>query len=151
MSAIHKPVPHYAAISDMVSDLFSNITPKSPVWRANWALFANMKEDELFSPFAPAPPLSATPFTAKDIVYRSEYQTLVRLPRSEAILFGIRTYQHSIERFANAQPEDIRALARAIQNIPSMAVEYKESRVWGGVAIRYLHDLLLERDSAARL
>jgi hypothetical protein len=103
---IHKPVtPYDADVARRVQRLFDAIRPEQGLWRAN----ANHCADAtLFSPRREEDPPrqdrgADTPFL------RSERQTLVRLPESRAVIFGIHTY---IVRRESLTPEQAEALER---------------------------------------
>ena len=70
--------------------MFTNLKVETPLWRANWYLY---DDPELFTPQKEA--LSQTTrksFFEGDFWVRVERQTLVRLPESDAIVFGIHTF-----------------------------------------------------------
>ncbi len=93
VAAIHAPVPHYPAELAARVDLFLDRLRVGPgVWRRNWTVHTSAR---LFAPTPPPPPdPPVTPADAADrLWFRSEYQTLRRLPGSDAIVFGIRTQQ----------------------------------------------------------
>lgn len=84
---IHSPVPLPDKMPDRIDRIFDNLKSDQPVWRANWSLDADgglrqdrheqhRKED--------CDKLSGT------IWFRSEYQTLHKLPNMRDILFTIR-------------------------------------------------------------
>jgi dimethylamine monooxygenase subunit A len=102
---IHDPVPPYdEEIARRVQRLFDAIRPERPLWRMNAHpyqfadLFHPRREgDPRPPPAAPAPYL------------RCERQCLVRLPRSEAVVFSIHTYVVVME----ALPAEARAALEA--------------------------------------
>ena len=70
--------------------MFTNLKAETPLWRANWYLYDN---PELFSPQKERfSHLTRKSFFDSDFWVRVERQTLVRLPKSNAIIFGIHTY-----------------------------------------------------------
>lgn len=85
---IHKPVPPYdAGVAARVQRLFDGIKPGRAMWRAN----AHFYEDPtLFHPRVEAAPRVKVPGPAPFV--RSERQSIVRLPQSGAVVFGIHTY-----------------------------------------------------------
>ena len=71
------------------------------------------------------------------IHFRSERQTLRRLPRSKAILFTIRTYFFPIVEIAE-EPGVPGRLASAIRSWPPDVARYKGKRAYGNVLLDYL-------------
>ena len=102
LSRIHKPVSIYNdRITQSVQRMLIKIKIGLPLWRANWYLY---KDPELFSPLSEK--FSNT--TAKEYLrgnfwVRVERQTLMRLPCSNAIVFGIHTYVVNKKNLTNKQ------------------------------------------------
>ncbi|WP_167803308.1 heme-dependent oxidative N-demethylase family protein [Pseudoroseicyclus tamaricis] len=89
MDRIHVPVPPYdEAIGRRVERMFANLRPGEIVWRANL-----MRHDDfrLFRAKTEAEPHDEPGLPEARRWLRSERQTLMRLPRSGAILFAIHT------------------------------------------------------------
>ena len=86
---IHTPVKEYNdVIAKRVQRLFDGLQIDRPLWRFN-ALY--YEDPHLFQPRrANQPRRKPTPNKAN--YYRSERQTLVKLPKSGAIIFGIHTF-----------------------------------------------------------
>ncbi len=86
---IHEPVDAYdASIARRVQRLFDGIQPNRPLWRFN-ALWYN--DAELFQPRSLMQ--RRTPQDENSARYlRSERQTLLRLPETNAVVFAIHTY-----------------------------------------------------------
>ena len=150
LTKIHAPSREYDHISDNVANVFDSITPKGSVWRANWVLSNNLKSSfDLFSPISHRHEekknvSSEYDFekTGKEIFLRVEYQTLRRLPKSNAVLFSIRTYQRPLEEFLSLPKQDAKALADAIRNLSDHARIYKGAHLWGPAALHYLDTLV---------
>ena len=89
LSAIHAPVPQYTAeMATRVQRILDNLAPAAPVWRANWLRY---NDPALHQPLRES---AARTFTANKPWYmRVEYQTLMKLPKSGALVFGIHTIQ----------------------------------------------------------
>lgn len=83
MSAIHDSVGSYTAGMDArVGRMFELLSPDRPVWRANALLYAH---PDLFQPHRVETEAPRGQFL------RSERQSLIKLPRSGAVLFSIHT------------------------------------------------------------
>ena len=103
-----------------------------PVWRLNWSVKISDQLD-MTSRHTPAldqrladclPGL--TPDTIGDQLFlRIERQTLTRLPQSNAILFGIHTYQNRLANEIAARPDAADRLARVFDTAPPTLLAYK--------------------------
>ena len=91
MTAIHEPIGHYDDLESRVDRLFDRIRAGQPIWRRNMSLkpthslFLPLSRARLTSHIVPVAP-DGSPYWI-----RSERQTLIKLPRTGAILFTIRT------------------------------------------------------------
>ncbi len=84
---IHKPVEEYSeSVAARVQRLFDGVQPGRPIWRANYLRYADPR---LHQPKREDAPRHDAPADAPYI--RSERQTVLRLPRSGAVLFAIHT------------------------------------------------------------
>lgn len=87
LTGVHRPVPGYEGqLAARVQRLFDAIRPEQPLWRGNALAYA---DPALFQPRResdPRHPPAAAPYL------RSERQTLMRLPRSGAVVFSIHTF-----------------------------------------------------------
>ena len=108
MSRIHRPVQHYTEkISRLVQRMFVNLKVETPLWRANWYLY---NDPELFAPQKEElSQATRKSFFEGHFWVRVERQTLVRLPVTGAIIFGIPTFVVSRSRLTLSQ---IRSLKR---------------------------------------
>lgn len=82
---IHKPVDGYEDVAARVQRLFDGVQVGRPLWRANLHAYA---EPTLFHPRReddPRRPTDIAPYL------RSERQTILRLPRTGAVIFAIHT------------------------------------------------------------
>lgn len=112
MSAIHDPVaPYNAQMARRVQRILDNLSPAAPVWRANWLRY---NDPALYQPRRENTPRE---FTAnKPWFMRVEYQTLMKLPKSGAMVFGVHTYQvprAALTRDQRMSLDEALALARA--------------------------------------
>lgn len=63
---------------------------------------------------------------AGEMMYlRTERQTLRRLPKSNTILFTIKTYTTTIKDVCKNEPQTAKRLAGAVRNWPPEMIEYK--------------------------
>lgn len=77
--------------------------------------------------------------TIEDLYFRSERQSLRRLPRSGTILFTVRTYFEPITTIAK-EPHVPGRLAEAIEQWDEPTSVYKGKHHWAGILLPYLHE-----------
>jgi hypothetical protein len=121
MTEIHGPVPLYAEkMARQVDRFFQHLKTDKPVWRINWSL---IDDPTLFQPTGHGRTAEDPRFQAQtigeNVWFRSERQTLVRLPETKAIVFGIRIYQTTL---ADVASDPVRA-SRLLEAIRTMAPE----------------------------
>jgi hypothetical protein len=99
LASIHQPVPRYnATIAGRVQRLISNLRPNEPVWRANAFRY---NSPDLFHPRHEKNPRRFD--ETGPCFVRVEYQTLMRLPGTEAVVFTIHTYMAPGEALTKEQ------------------------------------------------
>jgi hypothetical protein len=91
------------------------------VWRRNWSIH---DDAELFAPVHP------NVGVRRGRWLRSEYQTLLRLESTGAVVFTIRTQQVALDRLA-ARPDRCAALAAALRAWTPAQRAYKGAAVDG--------------------
>ena len=85
--------------------------------------------------------------TVDEIHFRSERQTLRRLPRSGVLLFTIRTYFEPVTKIAK-EPHVPGRLAEAIEEWDETISLYKGKHHWADILLPYLHEQdRLQRES----
>ncbi|MDT8343496.1 MAG: DUF3445 domain-containing protein [Thermohalobaculum sp.] len=120
LTAIHDPVPDYDAdLARRVNRMFEAIRPGRPLMRVNWTVHA---VPELHLPRGLSDRLVAETGIAGPFYLRTERQTLVRLPQTGAVCFGIKT---SLTPVANLAAPEAAALEAAMQGISGGMVGYK--------------------------
>ncbi len=98
LEAVHGPVPLPEQMSLRINRIFDGIQVDNPVWRTNWSLDQgpelrqSRREND-------------RPKTGKKISsnvhFRTEFQTLHKLPKTNNILFSIRTKTTPVKSLAN--------------------------------------------------
>ncbi|XP_032219622.1 uncharacterized protein LOC5518954 isoform X1 [Nematostella vectensis] len=160
MLDIHQPVDGFVKhLKSMVYDLFKSMSPDAPVYRGNWAVFNDLEGPlDLYTPEGHETRNAAMegvrPYegekTGKVLTFRCEYQTLRKLEKSKAIIFGIRTYQFFLEDFKKFPRNDAEVLVKVIEKIHPDFVEYKGAKFWKDAALKYLkYHVLGEKDPDA--
>lgn len=139
MAAIHAPVPLYAdRMARQVDRFLQHLRVDKPVWRMNWSL---VDDNALFQPAGHGRTAADPRFTPENLPhtvwFRSERQTLVRLPETGAICFGIRIYQASLGDIA-ADPERARRLLNAVETMAPDMDAYKSFAVFREPLLKFL-------------
>lgn len=137
LTPIHVPVPGYAGdLARRVNRVFEALRPERPLVRVNWSVHPT---PELFLPQSETE--KSAPFMAGQdtrFFLRTERQTLVRLPRTGAVAFGIKTSVTPVESLA---PKVALGLADALAALPEGMVAYKGGRARVDAAIARLRDI----------
>jgi hypothetical protein len=125
----HGPVPlaHELGVFDRALKYLLNLRLGQPVRRLNWTMTVHPRLDtspENYPKWGPDR-ATVTAQNAGDLVHlRVELQGLWRLPRSNAILFGIRCYLISVRELATI-PKWARRAHRALKALHPALVDYK--------------------------
>jgi hypothetical protein len=102
---IHRPVPDYETeIARRVQRLFDAIRPEQPLWRMNSLVY---RDPSLHQPRREADPRIDR---RGGSFVRAERQTLIRLPKTRAVVFAIHTYVVDI---ASLTAEELAGLEEA--------------------------------------
>lgn len=158
IAGIHIPVkPFMDHLVRKVYDVFSKMKPEAPIWRANWAVFNDLKDPlDLFTPTGSLDRNDINRVsvfkgkkTGKELTFRAEYQTLRKLPKTKCIVFSIRTYQRFLEEFENFPTSDVKGLIKAIDTIDSEFTIYKGAEFWKDASLKYLQSIVDEREAAS--
>jgi hypothetical protein len=104
-----------------VQQFLARIKPGISWERINWGLSRSPELNQ--HPSRKLPRLDAT-VTIEEVWFRAEYQSLVSLPKTNGVLFGIRLV---IEPLANLMRDEqfVEGLARAIRSMPEAIAVYK--------------------------
>ncbi|MEC9434793.1 MAG: DUF3445 domain-containing protein [Pseudomonadota bacterium] len=112
---IHLPVPEYPGdLARRVQRFFDGVQPGRPLWRANWHFAAGpdivtpMKEVEKTGAFVSRLASDGQAWL------RVERQTVLRLPRTRAVVFGVRTIVTPADGLSQAQWRDLHATLEAL-------------------------------------
>ena len=141
LTPIHDPVPGYAdELARRVNRVFEALRPDRPLVRVNWTvqptaeLFLPQSETVKSAGPAPAAPLA----TSGPFYLRTERQTLVRLPRTGAVAFGIKTSVTPVDRLS---PSVAAGLAQALRGLGEGMVAYKGGRARVDAATARLEEI----------
>lgn len=125
----HGPVPlaHEKGVFDRALKYLLRLQYGQPVRRLNWTMTINPRLDtspENYPVWGPDR-TTVTPENVADKVHlRVELQTLFRLPRSNAILFGIRCYLASVAELSRV-PKWRKRLHRVLRDLHPAIQDYK--------------------------
>lgn len=90
LTEIHVPVHDYTDdVARRVQRLFDGVQVDRPLWRFNQLWY---EDPELFQPRSAFEPRRAGAGQSRGPFYRTERQTLIRLPKTRAVVFAIHTY-----------------------------------------------------------
>lgn len=126
LAAVHRPVPLYGdRLAAPVDRFMRNVKPGHIAARLNWSV---LDDATLFQPggkWRAAHNSAVTATNAGDTLFvRVERQTLRRLPRSGAVLFGIRVHVYPLA-YAIADGATAARLAEAVRALPEATLHYK--------------------------
>jgi len=121
MAQIHQPVPNFASkLEGLVTKYIDSIPVNKPVERWNWTMHDS---DEYFCPFPDKKkPEHLEEILLEKVFLRLERQTLVRLPKSQQVVFTIRTH---IQNLASLPKSVLRSLREQIKSMPTENRDYK--------------------------
>ncbi|MGE6791046.1 Protein of unknown function [Pseudomonas guineae] len=138
----HSPVPmaHQMGVFDRALKYLVNIQVGQPVRRLNWTLTINPRLDtspETFHEWG-SDRASITPKNVGSLVHlRVELQVMVRLPRSNAMMFSIRTYLISMDELVT-QPAWAQRLHRVLRDLPDAIADYKGMTLYRQTLVDWL-------------
>ncbi len=142
----HGPVPlaHDLGVFDRALQFLLRLQHGRPVRRLNWTMTVNPRLDtspENYPIWGPDRTTITPENVGEKLHLRVELQTLFRLPRSNAILFGVRAYLASIGELARV-PKWGRRLHRVLRDIHPELQAYKGLERYRATAVDYLerHD-----------
>jgi hypothetical protein len=120
MASIHVPVARYDIDLDSpVNAVLKRMNVEKPMWRTNWGI---SNHPALFQPDIPP----HTPdMDIADMWFRTEWQTLRRLPETGAILFTIRTFVEKLSDFITRDYAVVHDIGDIINKIPVDVAQYK--------------------------
>lgn len=133
---IHAPItPIVEPMMRAAQNVMERLPVGRPVWRLNWSIKASDQLDmttrrmpELNAQLAALLPRLTPDNVGEHLFIRIEKQTLTRLPRSGAILFGIRTYQNRLDcELAELaeRPDAAQRLLNVLTTTPPAMLDYK--------------------------
>lgn len=141
LADIHGPVPFYKEkIEKSMDKFFQRLKTGHFVLRVNWTCQAH---NELYAvglnhalEGEETPILDAKNIDFNHVFLRCERQCLMRLPKTKAVVFTIRTYLTPMSKIR--KEDGAMDLVSAIEHLPPSTAHYKRAEQWGDAVISYL-------------
>ncbi|GAA5849182.1 hypothetical protein JCM8547_006471 [Rhodosporidiobolus lusitaniae] len=141
MYDVHVPVPQFnEKILMSVERTLKRFKPHEPFERSSWEIV-----DDVFSHHHGIADLDEgdklrEDLHPKDYIFRIDHQTFRKLPRSQAIIFGVHPILRRLETFANL-PLIPALLATVHEKAPADLMKYKLASVYQDKMLPYLKEL----------
>ncbi|KAI1149844.1 hypothetical protein F4825DRAFT_453077 [Nemania diffusa] len=143
MRTIHHPVPGYEQrIASGADKALSRLQAWEFIERFNWSLQTDGEDlfrvdgNNFYPEQGQAVPDDEDDVCIDDCFLRSEHQTLVRLPKSRAVIFCVRSYMTSLRQIK--EEGDGVMLAEAFESMPEKLGNYKKRPFWQTAVYRFL-------------
>jgi hypothetical protein len=139
----HAPVPgvaHELGVFDRALKYLVNIQVGKPVRRLNWTMTINPRMDtssETYHEWGHERGSVTADNVGSKVHLRVELQFMPRLPRSNALMFSIRTYLISLEELVT-NPAWACRLHRVIRDLPDEIADYKGLTRYRAVMVEWL-------------
>ncbi|MDR2254898.1 MAG: DUF3445 domain-containing protein [Arthrobacter sp.] len=139
----HGPVPklHEMGILDRALKFLLRMKPGHPVRRVNWSLTVNPRLEtsvETLPDWAPDRATVTEENAGESVYLRIELQPLHRLPRSNAVVFPVRTYLISLAELVEHAPDWAKRMHRALASLDHELVDYKGFHRYHEHAVNWL-------------
>ncbi|QSS60192.1 hypothetical protein I7I51_04989 [Histoplasma capsulatum] len=138
IAQMHGPVPlWHKEIEFSVNKFLSRLTVDSPMERSSYFIQVTKPDESLSSILFQPVGLGHRDVEPRpeDILLRRERQTFRRLPKSRAIVFGVKT---SLTRLQALPLEELRNLVTEIKSWPDAVGKYKGRDHWGSAVFGWL-------------
>jgi len=119
---IHKPVATLnEQFASPIQQFMARMKPETSWERINWGLSRSPELNQ--HPARKLPRLDSS-VSLHEVFFRAEYQSLVSLPSSGGVLFGIRLVIEPVEQL-RSDPVFVEGLSRALKSMPEPIAQYK--------------------------
>ena len=120
LTAIHDPVPEYDdVLARRVNRVFQAVHVDRPLVRVNWTIHPTA---ELFLPLGLSDKQMMTAKPDSRMYLRTERQTLIRLPETGAVVFGIKT---SVSPLETLEPSEAQVLLARLEELDAAEIAYR--------------------------
>jgi hypothetical protein len=150
MSEVHAPVDLLnEQLQDPIDSFFQRLSPQKSFWRTGWTV---LNTGELYqavdgtAPESPSLPALGDPTTGDRLFLRVERETIRRFPKTNCVLFTIRSYVRPLSHLVD-RPEDAARLAEALSNLPDDVRDYKQTTELTAPAVHWLQKVVSQSDS----
>ncbi|KAJ5743093.1 hypothetical protein N7533_010195 [Penicillium manginii] len=138
ISRMHEPVPlWHQQVANSVSKFLVRLTPASPMERSNYFVEVKRPDENLFEILYRPGSLCEKELNnplPDEIIIRRERQTFRRLPRTNAIVFGVKTYLTPLDQLPMQELEN---LVTEMKTWPDHVSEYKCKHVWSEMVLEF--------------
>jgi dimethylamine monooxygenase subunit A len=135
---IHEPVPEYeSALGRPTNSALDRVTPEKPFWRMNWSVSDDPRLHQPTGHFDPTAG-SRVSDVGNDVYLRVERQTLVCLPESRAVVFGIRTLVRSLSQVLASDATVAERIVTTLTSLPDGMRAYKSLGLLGPRVVDWL-------------
>lgn len=141
MSEVHAPVDRLnEQLQDPIDSFLKRLSPQKSFWRIGWGV---LDTNELYQAVdgtaarSAALPTLGDPTTGDRLFLRVERETIRRFPKTNCVLFTIRSYVRPLSHLVR-RPEDALRLAEALSNLPDDVREYKRTTDLTTPAVNWL-------------
>ncbi|KAJ3343512.1 hypothetical protein HDU93_008171 [Gonapodya sp. JEL0774] len=159
MSFVHNPVPSYDSVLRKSMNKFfsSGLREGKPINRFNWILTTDCRlwrkdhQSHATSPAYRGDELvhQSQDKTGDQVYYRTERQTLIRLPRTKAVAFGVKSNQHLLRHVVESEGNQFtQALLNVLGGLDNKVKYYKSltPELYDRI-VEFLHKNLATKDS----
>lgn len=114
----------------------ARLTPQSPMERSNYFIEVRRPDEDLFSTLFRPEGLSeeTNQLRPHDIIVRRERQTFRRLPRTGALVFGVKTTLTALDELSMQELEN---LGKEVESWPEDVGKYKGRDIWGAKVLEF--------------
>ncbi|UCZ55159.1 DUF3445 domain-containing protein [Bacillus shivajii] len=143
---IHKPIPQFKKdhLEQKIKRFLLHLEPGMRWTRKNWSLMAGDKLDtplETFHEWGKERSNVTTENVASFVHMRVEDQVLVRLPKTNTILFTIHTYLMPLKAFSQSK-EKAKQFFEIVQTLPKDITDYKGISSYKKEVLHYLQECM---------
>jgi hypothetical protein len=138
----HGPVPmaQNESIFDRALKYLTVLPVGKPVRRLNWTMTINARMDtapETYHEWGHERTTVTAVNVGENVYLRVELQVIDRMPRSNALMFSIRTYLMSLQDLVS-NPEWAQRLHRVMKTLPKALIDYKGLTRYHATVVDYL-------------
>lgn len=130
-----------------IGRFLARLTPDSPMERSNYFVEVKRPNENLFDILYRPDSLCEKEISnpsPEEIIIRRERQTFRRLPRTGAIVFGVKTFLTTLDQLPMQELEN---LAKEMETWPEKVGEYKGKNVWGAKVKEFYRSRAMQNEN----